>query len=577
MLRELRIRDLAVVAEACLEAGEGFTVLTGETGAGKSVCVAALRGALGGRLDADAVRPGASSACVSAVFDSAPAPARGRLAQLGVPDDDLLTLTREVVPGGRGSCRINGALVSLSVLREVGESVADVTVQGASQRLLRRTWQRDILDAACPQGLVAAGRVEAAVSRWRDAESGLAAATEAARAGGAAVERAREVISDLHPLRLRAGEEAELAAERTRLAHAAGLLAAADTLACGVGGDETGGADVVATAVAAARASAAADPELAGIVEEAAELAERLRQVALDARRFAASVTLDERRLAEVEARLDAIARVTRVHGSLETALRDLAAAEALVAAYDGGEAGLARQAQEAAAARAEAIAAAAELSSLRAAGARALERAVTAELRTLALPYARFRVVLRRTPDATGVDTGDGVPVRCGRHGVDEVEFRLVANRDMLPLPLDQGPSGGELSRLALALAAVVSEEAAPLLVLDEVDTGIGGETAARVGDVLARIGRDRQVLAVTHRPEIAARAATHVVIRKREEALGTRAAVALVAGEERAEEVARLMSGRTTRAALARARELLAEGRPVEAQGRRAAARTM
>jgi len=170
--------------------------------------------------------------------------------------------------------------------------------------------------------------------------------------------------------------------------------------------------------------------------------------------------------------------------------------------------------------------------------------------------------VVLSRNLDVDGVDTGEGTPVRCGISGVDDVDFRLAPNRDSVPMPLDEGPSGGELSRLALALSAVISEDDAPVLVLDEVDTGIGGETAARVGDVLARIGRSRQVIAVTHRPEIAARASGHLTIAKRDRAGGPEATAASVDGEERLREIARLMSGRATDAALIRAGELLEEG---------------
>jgi DNA repair protein RecN (Recombination protein N) len=172
---------------------------------------------------------------------------------------------------------------------------------------------------------------------------------------------------------------------------------------------------------------------------------------------------------------------------------------------------------------------------------------------------------VLSRTLDVGGVDTGDGTPVRCAVTGVDEVDFRLAPNRDSVPMPLDEGPSGGELGRLALALSAVVSEEEAPVLVLDEVDTGIGGETAARVGDVLARIGQTRQVIAVTHRPEIAARAGSHLTITKLDRSGRVEATAAVVSGERRVREVARLMSGRTTEAALLRAAELLEEGHGV------------
>jgi DNA repair protein RecN (Recombination protein N) len=298
------------------------------------------------------------------------------------------------------------------------------------------------------------------------------------------------------------------------------------------------------------------------LLEDADVLVDRLRELALDARRHAEEISIDEARLTEIEERLDTLTRVVRRHGSLEAALVELERASSLVATIDGESGAVGSLEAAADARRSEAGRAGATLSALRASASRRLERAVTVELRALELPHARFRVILTRALDVDGVDTGDGTPVRCGPSGIDEVDFRLAPNRDSVPMPLDEGPSGGELGRLALALSAVVSEDDAPVLVLDEVDTGIGGETAARVGDVLARIGRGRQVIAITHRPEIAARAVTHLNITKADRPGGPQATATVVTGDERVSEIARLMSGRTTEAALIRATELLEEG---------------
>jgi len=580
MLRELRVSNMAVIVDARLDVGTGFTALTGETGSGKSVCVGALRAALGGRVDSEVLRPGAAAGRATAVFDELARTLRARIATLGVPDDDLLTLSREIVRGGRGSCRINGALVSLSVLREVGDAVAEVTSQGASQRLLRRSWQRDLLDAAGGEpGLSARHNATAAIRAWRDATTALESASRAARSGAAEVERARDLVADIAPLHLRSGEADELSAERARLRSASRLLTATEAIAAAVSDDEAGAADSIAVAVAPAAELTAIDPGLGALVDEANMLVDRLRDLGLDARRHAESIALDEGRLAEVEERLDVIVRITRRHGSIDEALADVQRAQELLAATDGGEELIGRHQAAVDVAHASAGEAAAVLSRARASSARRLERAVTEQLRDLELPDARFRIVLSRTPDADGLDAGDGYPVRCGLEGVDDVEFRLVTNRDMVPAPLGQGPSGGELSRLALALSAVVAEEGAPILVLDEVDTGIGGETAARVGDVLAAIGDSRQVLAVTHRPEIAARAGTHLRVTKQEGPGVPAAFVDRVEDGERTAEVARLMSGRATQAALRRAEELLREGaRGAAAQpARRSATRTM
>lgn len=576
MLRELRVTNIAVIAEARVDLGAGFSVLTGETGAGKSVCINALRAALGGRVDADIVRPHTGAGRATAVFDQVPRTLRDRLRELGVPDDELLTLSRELVPGGRGSCRINGALVSQATLREIGEALADITLQGASHQLLRHARQRELLDVAGGARLGdALARTSSAYAQWRVAESALEAFRRAAQQSAADVARAREAVGDLEQLRLRSGEAEELAAERARLSNTARLVAAAEQLAA-LSGGEAGAGDTLAAATLDAEHLRSWDASLGTLLDEASLLVDRLRELGLDARRYAETLVLDEARLEEVEERLDALSRVCRRHGSIEAAQQALAEAQQVLAAHDGGDAAAARHESEAAAARAELHAAVNDLSRVRKAAARDLERATTDELRRLGLPHARFKVILGRTPDASGLDTGDGVPVRCTAQGVDDVEFRLVTNPDMLPAPLDQGVSGGELSRLSLALAAVVAEEDSQALVLDEVDSGIGGETAALVGDVLARIGGRRQVVTVTHRPEIAARAHGHLLVRKHD-GRPPAAEVAVVDGPERVAEIARLMSGRTTAAALRRADELLLEGNPAAAPVSRAAVRTM
>ncbi len=563
VLRELRVSNLAVIEDARLSFEEGFSVLTGETGSGKSMCVNALRAALGGRLESETVRAGTPAARVAAVFDNPGPQLRARRAELGIPDDDLITLSREVPASGRAVCRVDGALVSQAVLRELGDLCVDVTAQGTSHRMLRRSWQREVLDAFGGAECAAArAAIATAVRAWRTAADAVDAARRAANTGAAELQRARDLVDDLGPIGIRPGEDAELQTERLRLRYASRIAGCALALAEASGGDEQSGADRLAAAIGSGADLAAVDPGLATLLEDADSLVDRLRELAMDARRHADEITVDEVRLTAIEERLDTLARVVRRHGSLESALVELERATTLVSSVDA-EAGVMGTLEAAAEQRrSEAGAAAATLSAVRTSAARRLERAVTAELRSLELPYARFRVVLTRALDVDGVDTGDGTPVRCGPSGIDDVDFRLAPNRDSVPMPLDEGPSGGELGRLALALSAVVSEDDAPVLVLDEVDTGIGGETAARVGDVLARIGRTRQVIAITHRPEIAARAASHLTITKLDRPGGPVATAATVSGAERVTEIARLMSGRTTEAALARAAELLDEG---------------
>jgi DNA repair protein RecN (Recombination protein N) len=290
-------------------------------------------------------------------------------------------------------------------------------------------------------------------------------------------------------------------------------------------------------------------------------MAEELRDLASRARTYADGVVVDDRRLAAVDERLEVVERASRRHGgTLAGTLEALAAAETLLAGAD--EAGEATLVAEVDVCERAATAAVTALSQLRTSAARRLESAVVAQLRRLRLRHARFRVVLETRPDDGGLMLGDR-RVAAGSEGADEVDFRLATTPDGVPIPLDQGPSGGELSRLALALRAVVAlSDDCPTLVVDEVDAGLGGETAARVGEALAGIAGGRQVVVVTHRAEIASRAATHLLVERGDRDGRARSSVRAVDGEERVAEVARLMSGRRTEAALARARELLDEG---------------
>ncbi len=559
-LAELRIDGLVVMRRATVTPGSGFSVLTGETGAGKSVCIAALRLALGGRAEGDLISPGCDKARVAAVFDAVSDEVRERLEVAGIdPGDDVLTLARELVREGRGTCRINGALVSLAVMRDIGDLLVDVTAQGASQRVVRGPWQRDLLDTCGGAQLRAARKATAAaVSAWHEAQAAMASARRLADSGAAEIARARDTITDLDPIHLRLGEDAELAAEVMLLRAAAAVTAGAAALHSAAAGDG-GAADIVAAAMAQLSDNAGIDV-VDDLVGSAADIVERLRDLGVVARRTAEAVVHDDARLASVEERLDVLARVRRRFGSIDEAITALRSAEELVDAAAGG-ADLEALENAAAAAADAAGRGATELSAARRLAARTLEKAVGAELAGLEMADARFRVTLTTSPDSAGV-LHDGVRVRCSLHGIDDVQFRLATNAGAIPVPLDEGPSGGELSRLALALRAVTASEDAATVVLDEIDTGVGGETAARIGDLLSRTAQAQQVIAVTHRPEIAARATTHLLAVKATAAGVTTTEVTEVTGAERIDEMARLMSGRVTAAARARAAELLEEG---------------
>ena len=562
-LRELRIRGCATILEATLRPGDGFTVISGETGAGKSVCVTALRLALGGRVEGDPISAGADRLVVAAVFDGVGPAVTELLDAEGIAVDDLVTLSRELPREGRGSCRINGALVSQATLRRVGEILAEVTRQGVSARLEDHRVQRDLLDGF--GGRTLAGlrdEMAAAHAEWRAAAARLEAARRSAATGAAELESARLLVADLEPLALRAGEFEGLQVEAQRLRRSQELIAASRALAETIAADTVGAHDQLAATLAGLRSGGAVDPEAAELGDRLDFLLGELDDLGRAAARHADAVICDEARLAAAEERLLRLDRVARRFGSIEEAMSALAAASRLVEENSAGGEGLTAMEAAATSARTRAAEVARSLSEARRAAARRLEESLTRLLRRLDLPHARVRIVVEQRPDPAGI-AWDGATVACTASGADEVDFRLAGNRGGIPLPLDAGPSGGERSRFALALAAVANAGGEATLVLDEVDTGIGGETAARVGELLAAAGGDRQVLAVTHRAEIAARASSHLLVSKRDDGIRTSSSVDAVDGDARLREMARLLSGRVTRAALARAAELLDEGR--------------
>ena len=561
-LRELRIRNLAVLRDVTVGFDDGFSVLSGETGSGKSVAITALRLALGERGGEDLIGPAGDVVHVAAVFDQIPEAVRSRLGELGIATDDLLTMSRELRKGGRGSCRINGGLVSQSVCREVSADMAEVTAQGASGRLLHPAAQRELVDAHGGDRLASArDTVAECVERWRAARAALRIRHEAVAIGERDLARARELVADVGGLELRVDEEAQLTLLRQRLRHAAAIQQAAAVLRQAAGGDDQAADLVAAAAIDCAELTAV--PEMVELARHAEALVADLRELAAEAREVSASVSVDDVRLSEVEGRLDTISQTSRRYGSVAAALVALEEARGVVDAHDSGDDGIARAQSSLDGATNDLVGAARVLSSMRRAAAADLERAATRLLRQLALPHARFRIVVSTQADHDGLVVDSSEPVRVSSHGCEVVEFRLACNRDGMPLPLTDGPSGGELSRLALALHAIVGGAGPGALILDEVDTGIGGETAAKVGDILAAVGQHRQVVAVTHRPEIAARASSHVVAVKHDTTDGTATSLGHVDGDARVAEMARLLSGRQTTAALSRAAELLVEGR--------------
>ena len=551
MLAELRVRDLAVIADVTLPLAPGLNVLTGETGAGKSLLVDALALLLGERASGDVVRPGATKAIVEGAFELEPvarARLEGPLAEAGVEpaEDGLLVIKREVQAGGRSRAWVNGSPAAVHVLARLGSLLVDLHGQHETQSLLRSDVQRDLLDA------FADAAVERAATRDAHArlveaerlETDLQARQEEVRRKA---DYLRHVVDEIAQTAPRVGEDDELAAQARRLAHAEEI------------GRLCGEIETAASTAALARATklvgsvARLDAGAAQWQELVDAAFANLEELAAAARGLADGLEADPARLGEIERRRDQVHRLQQKYGPTipdVLAARDRAARE--LDLLDSAELDLRDLAAQRAAAAADLSRAAAALAAKRGTGADRLASAVSALLPALGMAGGRF--VADLTPlDAPRAD------------GAETVAFSVQLNVGLDARPLARVASGGELSRLMLALKVVLAaHDAVPTLVFDEVDQGIGGEVGGRVGEALGRVAheggaRGRQVLVITHLPQIAARADRHLVVEKSAAAGLTTSDVRVAEGDDRRREVARMLGDPDMTTALHHAAELL------------------
>jgi DNA repair protein RecN (Recombination protein N) len=557
VLRELRIENLLLIERAELRLGKGLNTITGETGAGKTVLAHSLDLLMGGKARPQIVRPGATEAWVEGIFDLPDGlleePELSELAERLPEGAEEIALGRRVSAGGRTSAFVAGRSASAADLALLGGRLLAFYGQHEHRRLTIASAQANVLD-----GFAGADHLEVR-RQYGDAQRECTRLTAELRErdGG------RERDLDLHRYELEeieevapdAGEEAELLAERERLRHAEGLReAAAGAHAVAVGADEDGGgaASALAQAEAFLRGTSGVDAGLDSIAERLAALAVELGDVAGDLRDYLDRVEADPARLAALEERLDAVERLKRKHGgSIDSVLAHAERCRAEIARLEGAEE---RGAEiEAALAKAEAARGklGARLSDGRAAAAPRLSQRVAAELERLAMPGARLEVVLE--PHPAGFGPG----------GAEAVELRLAPNPGLEPVPLRDAASGGELSRVMLALTGLGPSAGAGTLVFDEIDAGIGGKTARAVGERLRALGQDRQVICITHLPQVASLAETHFRLEK-DVAAKTATATATVRrldGEGVVEEIRRMLGGESSdEAATRHARELLA-----------------
>ena len=552
MLTELRIRNFAIIESLMLPLEPGFNVLTGETGAGKSIVVGALALLLGERASADVIRTGADKATVEGVFDAGTqGGVRALLDAHGIDTDDgMVVLRREIAASGRTRAWINDAAATAGVLADVGRALINLHGQHEAQSLLDADSQRDLLDAFA--GATAAA---AAVRERFDTVHGLASEIEALRRRAADAERRadylRHVAHEIEDAKLSPGEAESLEEEARRLEHADELRSLAqgmaDLLQQSDGGVLPGLAQLQRSLAAIQRI----DPSLSRLQELFDNGYYALEELARALDDYAGAVDLDPARLADVERRRDVVFRLTKKYGpTVADVLEAGRAARAELDLVDTASLDIRQLEQRHTAAREAFTAAARELTGRRRDGARRLGAEVDALLPGLGIADGTFsaRLVPRAAPAASGAE---------------DVEFLVALNVGHDARPLARVASGGELSRIMLALKTILARvDRVPTLIFDEVDAGIGGRVGLQVGDTMRRVAAHHQVLAITHLAQIAARAHHHVVVSKGARGGITTADTRIVGNEERVHEIARMLGGNEdSDTALAHARELLAD----------------
>ena len=529
MLKELKVRDLALVAESTVRFGPGLNLLTGETGSGKSLIIDALSLALGARGGADQVRHGADRATIEAAFDG-------------------VVLWREV--GKRSAARIDGRVATPGQVRELGERLVALHGQQEHHGLLDADTQTELLDAY-GGALEMRAAAAAAHATWLGALNALRDLEQLRARGQREEEYLRWQLDELRHADPQPGEDEALAAERIAVRHSARLAELAQQAMDAL--QEEG----LARAAVAISSAAALDARLGEQAERLDSLAEETSDLAAAVRRYVELLDSDPGRLEAIESRLAVLDGIKRKHGgSIESAIQARRRLELQLGATEDLDSAVAVAEAEQRNRRAELDAAAGRLTKARTAASRRMEKAVAAELQGLRLEASRFGVALRPLAEA-------------GPGGAEAAEMMFSANPGEPIAPLAKVASGGELARVMLAIKTVgVGADRTPTLVFDEVDAGIGGEAATQVGIRLKALGERHQVLVVTHLAQIASFADHHLVVEKAPGRDGRNVVtVRELAGEdEKARELARMMSGGVTPKAVARAHELLEEaGRPV------------
>ncbi|MFJ8309172.1 MULTISPECIES: DNA repair protein RecN [unclassified Streptomyces] len=576
VLEEMRIRSLGVIDDAVVELSPGFTAVTGETGAGKTMVVTSLGLLLGGRADPALVRIGAKAAVVEGRIALRPGTSAVlRAEEAGAElDDGALLVSRTVSAEGRSRAFLGGRSVPVGVLAELADELVAVHGQTDQQGLLRPARQREALDRYAGDAVAGPlAKYAGAYRRLRAVAVELEELTTRARERAQEADLLRFGLNEIAAVEPLPGEDAELAAEAERLGHAEALASAAAVGHAALAGnpedpESVDAATLVAGAHRALEAVRSHDPALAALAERIGEVAILLGDVAGELAGYADDLDADPLRLAAVEERRAALTALTRKYGDDITAVLGWAEqGAARLTELDGDDGRIEELTAERDGLRGELSVLAQELTDARTEAAARFAEAVTAELASLAMPHARVSFAVGQSEsvdEASGVQVG-GRTVAYGPTGADEVELLLAPHPGAPPRPIAKGASGGELSRVMLAVEVVFAgTDPVPTYLFDEVDAGVGGKAAVEIGRRLAKLAKSAQVVVVTHLPQVAAFADRQLLVEKTDDGTVTRSGVTVLEGEDRVRELSRMLAGQEdSETARAHAEELLAAAR--------------
>lgn len=545
-LKTISLRDFVIVHELELDLSGGFTVLTGETGAGKSILIDALQLALGARADAGVVREGAARCEISAEFDS-PAGLAPWLEQAGLDSNDTLLLRRTIDAQGKSRAWINGSAATATQLKEIADQLVDIHGQHAWQSLTRPDAVRGLLDSYAD---VSTAELSRRWQQWRLAQKTLSDAREAQDSLQRERERLAWQIGELNKLAPGADEWDELNAQHGRLSNAQALRDAVQTAVDALQESDENGTALLGRAIASLQNQEHIEPEFKGIVEVLSSALAQMEDAVHSLNGYARHAELEPQRLAELDERLSLWVSLARRYKRAPAELPELLASwQAELHKLDEA-ADLAQLEKNESQAKSAYLDEAGQVSRSRGKAAPKLAKAITLAMQGLGMQGGKFDVALNKLEQPA-------------QHGLEQAEFLVAGHSGSTPRPVGKVASGGELSRIALAIAVTTSQLGqAQTLIFDEVDSGVGGAVAETVGRLMKQLGKDRQVMAVTHLPQVAACADQHLVVAKRAENGATLSTVDHVNGEQRVAEVARMLGGeRLSGTTLAHAKEMLGE----------------